>query len=183
MIAAEELGRKWIGIDITYMSVDLLKKRMIKHWGYGYAEGHQFTVEGEPTTIDEVKSLISERGRFRFQEWIIIKVGGIPNTKKTADKGEDGSYNWFDNNEGKKAVISVKSGHVNPVDIRELGGTMEREKAVAGIFLTLEQPTEGMIDAQLSTRFIYDSMGKRYPRVQILTVEDILNGKKVDLPR
>lgn len=183
MIASERLGRKWIGIDVTYMSIDLLKKRMVKQWGDGYRENHHFEVEGEPTTVEQAKQLIKERGRFRFQEWITVKVGGIPNTKKTGDKGEDGYHYFTDNKEIKKVIISVKSGHnIAPTDIRDLRGTIERQKADAGIFLTLCEPTKGMIEEAVSAGFIYDWIGKRYPKIQILTVEEILKGKRIDLP-
>lgn len=178
MIASEQLDRQWIGIDITYQSVRLLKERLREN----KIHSTTFSIEGEPNSIEQVYSLIKERGRFRFQDWITGKVGGVPNTKKTGDKGEDGYYYWVDNKKSKKAIISVKSGHVTPSDIRDLIGTIDG-KADAGVFLTLEEPTPGMISKTNSKLFIEDSMGGRYPKIQILTVKEILNGKKIDLPR
>jgi len=140
-----------------------------------------FTVEGEPNSIEQVYNLIKERGRFRFQDWVTGKVGGMPNTKKTGDKGEDGYYYWVDNKKSKKAIISVKSGHVTPSDIRDLNGTVEG-KAEAGIFLTLEEPTPGMKSYANSKGFIHDNFGQRYPKLQILTVKEILEGKELELP-
>lgn len=177
MIASEKLGRKWIGIDITYQSVRLLKERLRN----SYIKSADFTIEGEPNSIEQVYNLIKERGRFRFQDWITGKIGGIPNTTKTGDKGEDGYYYWVDNKKSKKAIISVKSGHITPSGIRDLIGTID-DKADAGIFLTLEEPTRGMISEAKSKGFIHDSMGNSYPKIQILTVEEILKGKKPDLP-
>jgi len=178
MVVAEKLKRTWIGIDITYQSFRLLKERLRKN----SVLPTDFIVEGEPTTMQQVDRLIEERGRFRFQDWITGKIGGIPNTKKTADKGEDGYYYWKDNKETKKAIISVKSGHVAPTDIRDLVGTIDK-KADVGIFLTLKEPSTEMVKKAVTTGFIYDSFGQRYPKIQILTVEEILNGKKLDLPQ
>lgn len=177
MIASEKLGRQWIGIDITYQSVRLLKERLRKHG----IQSNVFTVEGEPNSIEQTHNLIRECGRFRFQDWVTGKIGGVPNTKKTGDKGEDGYYYWVDNKKSKKAIISVKSGHVSPSDIRDLIGTVDG-KADCGIFLTLEEPTSAMISSAKSKGFIEDSMSVSYPKIQILTVEEILNGKKLDLP-
>lgn len=177
LVASEKLGRQWIGIDLTYQSVVLLKERLRKN----HIHSETFTVEGEPTTIDGAKELIRERGRFRFQDWVTGRIGAVPNTKKTADEGEDGYYFWTDNNKDHKAIISVKSGHTGPSDIRDLKGTMKSKKATAGVFITLEEPTRGM-RTEASSGYFKDSFDNRYPIVQILTVEDILEGKKVDLP-
>jgi len=179
MIASEKLGRQWIGIDIVYQSVVLLKERLRKNSIFKA----EYSVEGEPTTLEGVESLIKERGEFRFQDWIIGRVkGGIPNDKKTADKGVDGLYFWEDAKRTKKAIISVKSGIVHPSDIRDLAGTVDSSKADAGIFLTLKEPTPKMKEVSNSYEFIYDCMGKRYPKIQILTVQEILDRKKLNLP-
>ena len=105
--------------------------------------------------------------------------------KKGADKGIDGILTFIDDASGKakRALVQVKSGHVNSSMIRDLIGTLQREKAALGVFITLEEPTRDMITEALTAGF-YNSPGwhKRYPVIQIYTVEDLLRGADVNMP-
>jgi len=181
LIAAHKLQRKWMGIDITYLSVGLLKQRLRKVYIDEGEEQDEFIIEGEPKSMEQVYNLIKEKGRFRFQEWVIVKIGGIPNTRKTGDKGIDGFYNFMDVGKTEELIISVKSGGISPSDIRDLRGTIERRNSAGGIFITLEEPTKGMRIEANSAGFFYIT-GRQFSKIQIITVKDILEGKYLNLP-
>lgn len=105
--------------------------------------------------------------------------------KKGADKGVDGTITFIDDNtnKAKRVIVSVKSGHVNVAHIRDLGHVIDREKAAIGVYLTLEPPTKPMLTEAVEKGF-YHSPGwnRDYPRIQIVTVEDLLTGKQIEMP-
>jgi len=81
---AQRLNRKWIGIDITYLAIDIIKKRLEKS---GLKKGTDFTIKGEPADGYSAEKL-AESNPFQFQYWAISRIpGGIPNSRKTGDKG------------------------------------------------------------------------------------------------
>ncbi|MEQ1607339.1 MAG: restriction endonuclease [Pyrinomonadaceae bacterium] len=157
------------------------------------ATSSYYRVIGQPEDLDGAKEL-AEKDKYGFQWWILPLIGarafgaeaGKKEGKKGADKGIDGLMVFTDDNSGKakKVVVSVKGGHnVSVAQIRDLGHVIERENAAIGVFLTLEPPTKPML-TEAAEKGFYHSPGwnKDYPRLQILTVEDLLNGKTVDLP-
>lgn len=181
---AERLKRKWIGIDITHLAINLIKWRM-KHM-FGLEPKKDYKVIGEPEDLAGAKELASQN-RFQFQWWASSLIGAKPygGKKKGADEGIDG-YLYFmseDKNKICRAIVSVKSGSVKAGDIRDLSGVMEREQAEMGIFVTLEKPTRPMT-TEASQKGLYRSrlMNADYPRIQILTIEQILSGKKPNTP-
>lgn len=184
--AAEKLGRKWIGIDITHLAVTLQKSRLKEQF-----PDADFVVVGEPTTLDAARQLASE-DRFQFQWWALGLVKARPygstdgrTGKKGADRGIDGVINFIDagDTKPKRVIVQVKSGKVSSRDIRDLRGTLDREKAAIGLFLSLDNPTSDMI-TEAATAGFYDSpgWGRVYPRLQILTLGDLLRGKGPDMP-
>ncbi len=107
--------------------------------------------------------------------------------KKGSDKGIDGYINFFDDNSGKAKtiIVQVKSGHINSSHIRDLKGVLEREKAQIGIYFTLEEPTKPMKEEAATAGFYEPEFfpGNYYPRIQILTIQELLDSKKVEYPR
>jgi site-specific DNA-methyltransferase (adenine-specific) len=189
--AAQKLNREWIGIDVTHLSVGLQKLRLKD--SFDLTAGKDYKVVGQPEDLDGAKEL-AEKDKYGFQWWILPLIGaralgaekGQKEGKKGADKGIDGVMVFTDDNSGKakKVVVSVKGGHnVSVAQIRDLGHVIERENAAIGVFLTLEPPTKPML-SEAAEKGFYHSPGwnKDYPRLQILTVEDLLGGKTVDLP-
>jgi len=87
-----------------------------------------------------------------------------------------------DASETKEAVISVKGGGVNVTHVRDLRGTVEREAAAIGVLLCMEEPTRPMLREAADAGFYTSPAGTQHPRLQILTVEQLLNGQKLDLP-
>lgn len=181
---SQRLKREWIGIDITFLSIDLIKKRFEVN---GVKENIDYKVYGEPEDVYSAEKL-AMLDPFQYQFWAISKIkGAMPNSTKTGDKGIDGFVNFVDPNKPTKAgkgIISVKgTKNVNPVMVRELKGTVESQKADFGILLTLIPPTQGMKEEALKTGY-YNFMGeKQIPKIQILSAEDLFkNPMPIVLP-
>ncbi len=179
---AERLRRKWTGIDITHISIALMKSRLNDTFGEDLSE---YEVVGVPQDVESARALATESehdGRYQFEWWALGLVDARPATRRRgADSGIDGSVNFFDDNSGKakRIIVQVKSGHVQRGDIATLKGDMEREKAEIGLFITLEEPTEPMRQEAVSAGFYEPEHfpGQLYPRVQILTIESLLTGE------
>ena len=185
--SAQKLGRKWIGIDITHLSIALQKYRLEAMF-----PGIKFKVVGEPKDIGAACQLASE-DRYQFQWWALSLIKARPlggqegsrEGKKGSDKGIDGVIAFIDDNTGKakRVLVQVKSGHVKSGDIRDLKGTLQRENAAIGVFITLEKPSQDMNTEAVSAGF-YHSLGwnQNYPRIQILTIEELLHSAEVKMP-
>ena len=179
LVAAQKLNRRWIGIDITHLAITLMRNRLRDSF-----PGTQFEVIGEPVDLASAKAL-ARQDRYQFQWWALglIKARPLGEKKKGADKGIDGVIQFIDDPTGKpkRAVVQVKSGHVGVNAIRELKAVAAKD--ALGIFITLEPPTGPMQTEAISAGF-YHSPGwnKDYPKIQILTVEELLHGKTVDMP-
>jgi len=185
LVAAEKLGRKWIGIDITYLAISVMKARLRDSFGLEDVE-----VIGQPTEVEGARQLAqsSPEGRYQFQWWAVDLVGATPaggDKKKGADKGIDGRITFTDaGGKLEQVIVSVKSGHVDSPQIRDLKGTLEREKAVIGLFITLEEPTRQMLEEAITAGFWHSEVwNEDYARIQILTIRDLLEaGKRPHLP-
>ena len=179
LVAAHKLNRKWIGIDITHLAISLMKWRLKSKF-----QDIEFKVVGEPADLSGAKAL-SDQNKYQFQWWALSLIGARPygDKKKGADTGIDGYYYFYDGGKTKKAIISVKGGHVTVSQVRELIHVVEREKASMGFFITLNNPTGPMKEEATKKGFYKDSFNNEYPKVQILTIEEILNGKKPDTPQ
>ena len=170
---AQRLNRKWIGIDITYLAIDIIEKRLGKS---DLKEGINFKLEGAPADEYSAEKL-AENDPFQFQYWAVSRIpGGMPNERKTGDKGIDGTIYFKDASKPSKtgkAIISVKGGkNINPVMVRDLVGTMQSNNADFGILITLPEPTANMkTEAVKQGYFQYVRM--QIPKVQILSVKDL----------
>jgi site-specific DNA-methyltransferase (adenine-specific) len=117
-----------------------------------------------------------------------MPLGGEQGTKtgkKGKDLGIDGKINFIDDAKGtpKSVMVQVKSGHVKSGDIRDLHGTVDRENAAIGVFITLEPPTSEMNKEALSAGYYTSELWQKdYPRIQILTVEQLFQGERVQMP-
>lgn len=158
----------------------------------GLIEKQAYRVIGQPEDLEGAREL-ADKDKYGFQWWILPLIGakafgseaGKKEGKKGADGGIDGMIVFTDDTSGKakRVIVSVKGGGVNVSQIRDLGHVVEREKAAIGIFLTLEKPTKPMIEEAVGKGFYHsEGWGKDYPRIQILTVEDVLAGKQPELP-
>lgn len=186
---AERLHRRWIGIDITHLAITLMRHRLQNAFG---KELSPYEIIGQPKDLESARVLAQEsehEGRYQFEWWALGLVDARPaqDKKKGADKGIDGYIYFFDDTSGKAKtiIVQVKSGHVSASHIRDLKGVLEREKAQIGVYITLEEPTKPMIEEAASAGFYEPKHwpDNYYPRIQILTIQELLNGKKVDYPQ
>jgi hypothetical protein len=183
--AAEKLGRRWIGIDVTYLATHLIKNRLIGAFG----EGVQFTVIGEPTTAVDAARLAREDPH-QFEAWALGLVGARSTTKKKgADAGIDGRLLFHEKPGGKtrQVVISVKGGKPSVSHLRDLRGVVDRENAEIGVLVTLQPATRPMREEAASAGFYRsgsEGVGSwgDHPRLQLLTVEQLLGGARIDMP-
>lgn len=181
---AQRLSRQWIGIDITHLAITLIRHRLFTAYG-GKAE---YEVIGEPVTLPDAEALAAE-DKYQFQWWTLGLVGARPTEqKKGADKGIDGRLYFHDEPGGKtkQIILSVKGGDLKAQDVRDLRGVIEREKAEIGVLLTLEEPTKAMRTEAASAGFykqpVVDQGGQQYPRLQIITVGELLKGQRIKYP-
>jgi site-specific DNA-methyltransferase (adenine-specific) len=188
---AERLHRRWIGIDITHLAITLIRHRLADTHG---AELSPYEVLGDPKDLGSAQAL-ARVDRYQFQWWALGLVDARPARdvrKKGADAGVDGYINFLDDTSGvaKRVILQVKSGHVKSGDVRDLKGVLDREKAAIGGFITLEPPTAAMRTEAVSAgfyesafKFDGSSSAERFQRIQILTVQELLTGKKLEYPR
>jgi len=182
---AEKLNRKWIGIDVTHLAIALMKHRLKDTFG----DKLKYEVKGEPVDKRGAEAL-AKQDRYQFEWWALSLVGARPaedEKKKGGDKGIDGYLYFHDEPRGgktKKILIQVKSGNINPGYIRDLKGVIQREKAQIGVFITLKKPTRGMIKEAVQSGFYHSNFwNKDFPKIQILTIDELLNGKEIDYPK
>lgn len=202
IVAAQKLNRKWIGIDITYLAVALMKHRLqnafvevVKRKEVladadrlqdAFVDTIKYKVIGEPVSLPDAQRL-AEQDKYQFQWWALGLVHARPvEQKKGADKGIDGRLFFHDEAAGgktKQVILSVKAGHAGPDHVRDLKGVLDREKAEIGVLISMQEPTQPMKEEAASTGF-YTSPGwkKSYPKLQLLTVEELLNGKQIEMP-
>lgn len=184
--AAEKLKRNWVIIDVTTLSISLVKRRIQDM--YKELKVEMF-VDGLPGDLSGAKALF-EADPFEFEYWCCDIINARPagdkkkGKMKGADKGIDGVITFPDQKPGssqieyRKLLVQVKGGHVAANHIRDFWGTIEREKAAGGVFITLEKPTKPMIkDAVEAGEYIYNLTLQKYPKIQIITVEELLSGK------
>ena len=181
---SQRLKRRWVGIDITHLAIALMKHRLKTAFG----DAVSFTVVGEPVSLPDARTLAHD-DPWQFQWWALGLVGARPiEQKKGSDKGIDGRLYFFPDRSMKgdtqQIIFSVKAGGVTGSQVRDLRGVIEREKAAIGVLLTMEPPTGPMTTEAASAGFyVSGELGnKKYPRLQILTIEQLLNGKRVDCP-
>ena len=183
IIAAQKLNRRWIGIDITHLAVNLIKVRLADTFGPKIAQTYK--VIGEPRDLESARALAAAN-KYQFQYWALGLVGARPmEERKGADKGIDGRLYMTDaNSETRSIIISVKGGHVTASQVRDLRGVVEREDAAIGVFITLEEPTAPMKSEAAEAGFFQTKSvaASRHARLQILTIEELLAGRKIDMP-
>ena len=181
VVAAQKLNRRWIGIDITHLAVALMEHRLYDSFGI------EAEVIGVPKDVASARALSLQKpdGRYQFQWWALslIKARPFGGKKKGADEGIDGVIRFIDEAGGKprRVVVQVKSGHVGVNAVRELKAVAAND--AIGVLITLEPPTSPMkveaVDAGYYHSPIYN---EDYPKIQILTIEELLHGKTVDMP-
>jgi site-specific DNA-methyltransferase (adenine-specific) len=188
---AQELNRKWIGIDITYNAVSLIKKRLIDTFGNEITS--QFEELGEPKDFESAKELALRKGdnRKEFEKWSIAKYSehqAFVNDKKGGDGGIDGTAYMLDKDDtgeqiNSKIIFSVKSSKtLSPNVVRDLNGTLDKENAKIGILITLYSSANLVKEAKKYGFYTNKLFNKTYNKIQVITIEEIMVGEKLDIP-
>jgi site-specific DNA-methyltransferase (adenine-specific) len=177
--AAQKLKREWVGIDITHLAISLIEKRLNDAF-----PGIKYEVHGTPKDLEGARALATQ-DKYQFQWWAVSLVNAVPfgGKKKGADSGIDGLI--YFKPEGKtteKAIVSVKGGdNVNVAMVRDLAHVVDREKAKIGVFITLADSTGPMRTEAVKAGY-YETLYGKYPKIQIVTIEDLFNGKQPNIP-
>jgi site-specific DNA-methyltransferase (adenine-specific) len=181
---SERLKRRWVGIDISMLAINVMHKRLRDHF-----RGIRVNIDGIPMDYEAAYKL-AENDKYAFQDWAISLVGANPpsgQSKKGADRGIDGLILFYDrvdlrNPKLRKIIVQVEGGSTNRGDIATLKGDMEREHAPMGVLITLNEPTSEMKkETALAGEYQYTT-STSFPRIQILSIKDWFNGKKLTLP-
>jgi len=190
IIAAHNKKRKWIGIDITHLAIALIKSRLKE---MHVIAGKQYQILGEPVDFASAVEL-AKTDKYQFQWWALSLIDARPTGqssedpkgKKGADKGVDGwlTFRESDNLNLKKIVVQVKSGeHVGAQVVRDLVGTVDSTKSAMGILITLYEPTKPMVEAAFeANHYTSQTWGHTYPKIQIITIAELLEGKRPEIP-
>jgi DNA modification methylase len=178
--AAQRLGRQWIGIDVAYIAIDIIRKRLRHHHG----ESITYGVDGIPRDLAGADDLF-RRSEFEFQRWAVSLVDAEPSDKQSHDKGVDGTARFpIDQKTTGKVVVSVKGGaKVKPEHARELLGTVETQKAQMGILITRTEPSRWVVDAaRHAGTYTWPHNNQTYPKVQVISIGRLLAGVRVNMP-
>jgi len=197
IVAAQKLGRRWLGIDVTPIATSLIQKRLFDMFEArdvrllsaadrqnAVTLARAFRVEGLPTDEAGAKAMF-EADHKKFEMWAVGLVPAIPQEKKGADGGVDGlAYFDVGDKELTKAVVQVKGGKAGAPDVQRLVGAMGKTGAALGFFVTLEKPTKNMLSEALSAGFYKakSGVGRQVPAMQIRTVAELLEGRHFDFP-
>jgi hypothetical protein len=176
--AAQKVNRNWIGIDVTYLAVDLIRKRL-RHTYSDEIEG-TYEVHGIPTDVAGAQALFNENP-FDFERWAVSLVDGQPNEKQVADKGVDGRIRFHaDKDQLGTVIVSVKGGQsVNPAMVQSLIGAMHQANGEMGLLILMREPTKGMAEvADLSGSYTVPQTGQTFPRIQLMTVAQLMAGQR-----
>ena len=184
MAAAHKLNRQWLGIDITHLSVALMKNRL--NTAFGLEAGRDYEVIGEPQDEGSARALW-EQDPYQFQFWAVSLLEAQPQSeqRRGADRGIDGLLYFVDGprRTPQKVVIQVKGGRVSSPQVRDLKGVVEREQAAMGLFISLEPPTRDMRQEAASGGFHRSDLWQRdFAKIQLRTVGEMLSGQGFDLP-
>ena len=189
---AQETGRKWIGIDITFHSISLIIRRLTDTFGEKILE--TIELNGTPRDFESAVSLANnpnDKVRKEFEKWSILTYSNNKaaiNAKKRGDRGIDGIAYFVDGSPTgealiKKVIFSVKSNtNMTPAFVRDLFGTVEREKAECGILITLYDAPNLVKEAKTYGKFAHSFLGTEYDKISVVSAKEILSGARLNLP-
>ncbi|WP_194786708.1 DNA methyltransferase [Mycobacteroides abscessus] len=188
---ADRLERRWIGIDITYQSISLILKRLQDSFPDRWKNiEDDIYLDGVPKDIEGATALAhrkDDRTRKEFEKWAILRYTNNQariNEKKGADGGVDGmAYFVIDADNNGKVILQAKSGGVQRKDIAALNSDRQREDAELAVLITLQEPTKPMLtEANGIGIYKHPHFDLESRRIQVVTIEEILEGKRLALP-
>ena len=147
-------------------------------------------LDGVPRDLASAIALANrkdDKTRKEFEKWAVLtfsKNQARVNEKKGADGGVDGvAFFMVDKDINGRVIFQVKSGGVTRATVATLNSDRQRENAEIGILITMDDPTKAMKDeVRAAGRYKHPLLNREDDRIQIVTVEEILAGRKLDLP-
>jgi hypothetical protein len=181
-VAAEKLNRKWVGIDVTYLAINLIERRLVDN--FEDKVRNTYRIYGDPYDFKSAKELFDKdsKDKHAFELWALKLVNARPRAK---DGGVDGIIGFLDDDDNpRRIVVQVKGGStLIPTIMRDLHGTVQNEAAVMGLLITLHKPTRGIYEyANHAGDYKTTQRDKPFPLLQIRTIDELLEGKTFDLP-
>jgi len=189
---AQSISRNWIGIDITYHSISLILRRLTDSFSEKILENIE--LNGTPRDFESAVSLannVNDKARKEFEKWSVLTYANNKaaiNNKKGGDRGIDGLAYFIDSSPTgealvNKVIFSVKSNATMvPNFVRDLYGTVEREKAACGILITLYDAPNLVKEAKTYGKFVHSFLGTEYDKISIVSIKEILSGARLNLP-
>jgi DNA modification methylase len=180
--AAQRLNRKWIGMDVTYIAIDLISKRLRHTYGNGITDS--FDVYGIPSDVASAQALFNH-SPFDFERWAVSLINAEPNAKQVGDRGIDGIARFpLDTKRLGKVLVSVKGGkNVAPTFVRDLDGTVNAQNAEMGVLITMVEASRGVREAiDHGGTWTHPANGEVFPRLQHVTIAELLAGRVPKMP-
>ena len=180
IIASEKLRNKWIGIDITFLAIDVMIDRLQKD--FNLKRGKDYQIIGEPKDVYSAQKLFEESHK-QFEMWAVGLANGLPQEKKGADAGIDGVAYFQDAKQAQqRAIIQVKGGNLTLSSVRDFAHVIKRENAAMGFFICLQTPTKKMLQEADELGFYSLHSGRQFAKLQVRTIKELIEGKEFDLP-
>ena len=183
--ASHRLTRQWIGIDIAIHAIKRVSAVRLTEQ-CGLVEGEDYEITGVPRTMEGAEDLWT-RDTYQFQKWAVEMVDGFVTSRQTRDGGVDGRLYFPSDDDDLKAMkLEVKGGRTVQInDLRALAGVIDEGDFPMGGFIT--RKTLGPIQKQnfldfCGTKGDVEIGGTSYPKLQILCIEEILEGKQFNTP-
>ena len=179
VVAAHNLGRRWIGIDISATAMDIIQRRM-------KPAGIEAETYGIPRDLPSARRLAAERPH-DFEAWAVSCVPGLaPNERRGGDGGIDGRGRILDAPAGggpRLVLAQVKGGRGFVLDqFRAFLRVLDREGAALGVYVTLDPVTSPSARREAAELGEVAVGAGRYPRVQLWSVADHFEGRQPSLP-
>ena len=179
--AAHGLKRYWIGIDLTILALDPIRRRMNDRHHNSSGEPLRphtdYEIIGYPTNMQEVRKLVRDEKKYHdFSNWAVTRLGLQP-TKAMGDGGKDGEavahitlWNPGEEERDTRIYAEVKSGKPTITQVRAFCHTIQKHDAI-GIFITIEPVSDGMCQeaADMGT---FTHNNDTYPRLQFWQITD-----------
>jgi site-specific DNA-methyltransferase (adenine-specific) len=177
IVAAHREKRRWIGIDITHLAVNLMRWRLMTECSPDFPDVKSIPVVGEPADLKGARQL-AQQDPDQFELWAVSLVGA----KATGGKPVDGEIRFVDDAsaKSKRVVVEVTS----TLSKKHFDAFLEHAgKVEIGLYITLDPATQGM-RASAAEKGDYESLGwqQKFPKLQLLHVKELLEGKRPILP-
>lgn len=182
VVAAQRLGRRWIGIDISVLSIDLIKNRLREAFGSEVAQTYE--IDGTPRDVEGARALFAANPA-EFERWAVSLVSGMPGEEQIGDWAFDGIIHFpLDRENVGRTIVAVNiGGSHNPDIIRHIVAAIDAQKAELGVVIVMDNVMKELRDAaEHSGIYHHPLTGRHYPKVQIISVLELLRGDGVNMP-